>query len=56
MAYYEFECEKCHKQFTVKQTFDEHDRQPKPKCPQCGSQQKIRQVIAAVHVKTSKKS
>ena len=55
MAYYEFQCTNCRKHFTVKQTFAEHDRDPKPKCPKCGSR-KVGQLIAAVHVKTSKKS
>lgn len=43
MAYYEFQCTKCQKHFTVKQTFAEHDRDPKPKCPQCGSE-KVQQL------------
>ena len=55
MAYYEFECSNCRKHFTVKQTFVEHDRDPKPKCPKCGSHE-VRQLIGSVHVNTSKKS
>ena len=55
MAHYEFECTECHKQFMVQQTFAEHDRDPKPECPHCGSHE-VGQLIATVHVKTSKKS
>jgi putative FmdB family regulatory protein len=55
MAYYEFECEKCGKQFSVKQSFREHDQEPQPKCPHCGSR-KVGQLISAIHVKTAKKS
>lgn len=55
MAYYDFECMKCRKHFTVKQTFAEHDREPKPKCPKCRSR-RVGQLIGSVHLKTSKKS
>jgi putative FmdB family regulatory protein len=55
MAYYEYECEKCGNRFTVKQSFAQHDRQPKPKCTQCSSQ-KVHQLFTSLHVKTSKKS
>lgn len=55
MPSYDFECEKCGKTFTVKQTFEEHDRSKRVKCPKCGST-KSRQLIAAVCAKTSKKS
>ena len=55
MAMYEFECTKCGEEFTVKQTFAEHDQNKKPKCPQCGSV-KVQQLIASVHVQTGKKS
>lgn len=55
MAYYEFQCTHCRKHFTLKQTFAEHDREPKPKCPKCSSR-KVNQLIGSVHVKTSKKS
>jgi putative FmdB family regulatory protein len=55
MALYEFQCNKCRKRFTVRQTFEEHDRKPKSKCPKCGSLQ-VRQLVSTVHVQTSKKS
>jgi putative FmdB family regulatory protein len=55
MAYYEYECQMCRHVFTVSESFDEHDRQRKPACPNCGSKN-VRQLLSAVHVKTSKKS
>jgi putative FmdB family regulatory protein len=55
MAYYEFQCEKCHKRFTVQQSFKEHDGEPRPKCPICGRRQ-VRQLISDIHLKTGKKS
>lgn len=55
MAFYEFECQKCHKHFTKQQSFAEHDRAAKPKCPECGSR-KVEQLVGSVHVQTSKKS
>jgi putative FmdB family regulatory protein len=55
MASYEFECQNCQKKFTVQQTFAEHDRLPKPKCPACGSAD-AEQLVGTVHVKTDKKS
>jgi len=55
MAYYDYECRDCRKNFTMQQTFVEHDRHPKVKCPKCGSQH-IEQLVRAVHVQTSKKS
>ena len=55
MAYYEYECAKCGHRFTMKQTFEEYDQRPAPKCPKCGAG-KVQQLFGAVHVKTSKKS
>ena len=55
MAQYEFECQSCGKKFTTQQSFAEHDRQPKPKCPKCGNKN-VGQLVSTVHVKTSKKS
>ena len=46
MANYEFECEDCQEKFAVQQTFAEHDRQPKPECPKCGSR-KVEQLVSA---------
>ena len=55
MAYYEFECRDCQKKFTVQQTFAEHDRESKPRCPTCGSH-KVERLVVAVHVQTGRKS
>ncbi len=55
MPTYEFECELCKKTFTEKQTFQEHDRHRRIKCPKCGSTS-VRQLVSATFVKTSKKS
>ena len=55
MPDYEYRCEGCKKGFSVRQTFQEHDRAARVKCPHCGSQ-KVTRVIGAVFAKTSKKS
>jgi putative FmdB family regulatory protein len=55
MADYEYECTQCKKRFTVKETFEQHDRHRQPKCPSCKSQ-RVERVIEAVHVRTSKKT
>ena len=55
MPMYEFECEKCRKHFTLQHTFSEYDEHKKEKCPKCGST-KVRQLVASIHLKTSKKS
>ena len=54
MPYYDYRCGQCRKEFTVKQTFEEHGHK-EVKCPKCGSQ-KVERVIGAVFAKTSKKS
>jgi putative FmdB family regulatory protein len=55
MAEYEFQCQKCSQVFTLKQTFQQHDKHPRAKCPKCGSS-KANQLYRSVHVKTAKKS
>lgn len=56
MAMYEFECEKCGHQYTIRESFEKHDqRKSEPRCPECGSR-KTRQVLETVHVQTTKKS
>jgi putative FmdB family regulatory protein len=55
MPVYEFECAKCGKTFTEHETFEEHDRHPEVKCPDCGSTE-VHQHMTPVGVKTSKKS
>ena len=55
MPNYDYRCADCRKKFTEKQTFEEHDRRNRVKCPKCGSM-KVERVITAVFAKTSKKS
>ncbi|MBC8875691.1 MAG: zinc ribbon domain-containing protein [Planctomycetes bacterium] len=55
MPDYDFKCAECRKRFTETQTFEEHDRRKRVKCPKCGSQ-KVERVIGAIFAKTSKKS
>jgi putative FmdB family regulatory protein len=55
MPYYDFECTQCRKTFTEKQTFAEHDRHRRIKCPKCGST-KVKRLLSAAFAKTSKKS
>jgi putative FmdB family regulatory protein len=55
MPEYDFECAGCGKKFTKQQTYEEHDRHKRLKCPKCGSQ-RTRRVIGSVFAKTSKKS
>jgi len=55
MPEYDYRCEGCGKRFATRQTFAEHDRTKRIKCPKCGSQ-KVTRVIGTVFAKTSKKS
>ena len=55
MPIYEYECRQCKQTFTEKQTFQEHDRHGKVKCPKCGTTG-VQQVISHTFAKTSKKS
>ncbi len=55
MAAYEYECQKCSKTFTVELSFHDYDKHKRVKCPKCGSTV-TRQLVAAVHVQTTKKS
>ena len=55
MPLYEFRCKKCLKTFEDRETFAEHDKHLKLKCPHCGSKS-VEQVMSPASVKTSKKS
>jgi len=58
MAYYDYVCQECQHQFTVKRSFADYEREQKDheaSCPQCGSRH-IQRVIREVHVVTAKKS
>lgn len=54
MPIYEFQCKKCGEHFSLAEPLKEHDKHEE-KCPKCGGQE-VEQVIAAVNVRTSKKS
>lgn len=54
MPTYEFECKKCHKKFTVEESYTEHSDHHE-RCPKCGSR-RVEQQMSPVYVKTSKKS
>ena len=54
MPTYEFECKACGKEFSLSETYGEHDRHEE-KCPHCGSKD-VQQLISSVYAKTSKKS
>jgi putative FmdB family regulatory protein len=55
MPDYDFECRECRKTFIETQSFEEHDRHKRVKCPKCGST-KVERLIGTVFAKTSKKS
>lgn len=55
MPTYEFECAQCDHKFTEKQTYEEHDKHKKVRCPKCGSQ-KVEQFVGSFFTVTSKKS
>jgi putative FmdB family regulatory protein len=55
MAFYEYECHDCGHDFTVEESFEEHDQHQAPECPKCGSHD-VGQLLSEVHVKTSKKT
>jgi putative FmdB family regulatory protein len=54
MPMYDFQCESCQHEFTLKLSFAEYDKGGF-KCPVCRSD-KVRQVISHVNVRTSRKS
>lgn len=54
MPFYEYRCDKCGENFSIRQSIAEHDKAV-VKCPKC-SDKKVRQEISTFMVKTSKKS
>lgn len=54
MPTYEYQCEKCDKTFSVKQSISEHGK-TKVLCPKCNGR-KVRQLVTAFTAKTSRKS
>ncbi len=55
MPNYDYRCTECRKKFTVQESFEEHERHTRVKCPKCGNEN-VKRVIGAVFAKTSKKS
>lgn len=55
MPFYDYECRECGNTFTEQESFEEHDRRRRLKCPNCGSR-KTRHLVPAAHVHTAKKS
>ena len=54
MPTYEFECSKCHKEFTLTLTIKEREASA-PACPACGSTE-LEPLMKSFFVKTSRKS
>ncbi len=54
MPTYEYQCEKCGKEFTLTQSMAEHDKK-QTVCPECKSD-KVIQLISSFIAKTSRKS
>lgn len=58
MPEYEYRCEACQEEFTVKLSVKEHvkqDRQHEVHCPRCGSTD-VKHVIESFYVTTARKS
>ena len=55
MPEYEYVCSKCNKKFDVFFTFEELEKKPTVKCPQCKSNQ-VKKQFSGFFAKTSKKS
>ncbi len=54
MPVYEYECKRCSKHFDQVERISEHGSK-RVRCPSCKSTS-VRQVLAGIHVQTSKKS
>jgi len=54
MPFYEFFCEKCKKQFSLKLSLKDYEKK-KYTCPKCKSR-KVKQQISTFQTKTSRKS
>ncbi|MBC2714448.1 MAG: zinc ribbon domain-containing protein [Desulfobacteraceae bacterium] len=54
MPTYEFNCEKCQKNFTLKMKIAEYEKK-KFTCPECNSN-KVKKKLTAFQTKTSRKS
>jgi putative FmdB family regulatory protein len=56
MPTYDYRCQACKRTFTLARTWEEFDKQRKPKCPKCRKSGQVQQLLGGVLVKTSKKS
>jgi len=54
MPTYEYRCEACKNEFSLIQSFNEHEK-ANVKCPKCKSK-KVKQLISVFTTKTSRKS
>lgn len=54
MPTYEYECAKCHHQFSRVMSMGDHDKE-KVRCPKCNSKE-VKHMVEPVFVTTSKKS
>ncbi len=55
MPTYQYECEKCRKNFDVHETIGEHAQQRAHPCPRCGNR-RTNQQITTIHVQTGRKT
>ncbi len=55
MPVYEYHCKNCKKDFTLRMTVDEHDRQL-PECPSCETKEGVEKRIGGAYVITERKS
>lgn len=55
MPTYNYQCQKCKKDFSIYVSIGEHTKHPRPKCPKCKSNN-VKQLFKSISVITSKKS
>lgn len=55
MPVYDFQCNTCQKNFTLTLSIKEYEKNPRPKCLHCGSDD-VKRIYTSVSVITSKKS
>lgn len=55
MPLYEYKCSDCTKIFSLQRSVKEHENEPTPLCPHCGSKN-VKSHFSSVFVVTSKKS
>lgn len=55
MATYEFRCESCGKNFTLRRSISEYEEEKSPRCPKCGESD-TRRLFSAFYAKTASKT